>query len=75
MFVGEQRRTWRTGILLYKVGTLHPESKENAMNEIVDVVKEYWLYWSIPLVFLAVVLWIYRPSARSRYKEDGNMPF
>jgi cbb3-type cytochrome oxidase subunit 3 len=45
------------------------------MNELARMVVEYWLYWSVPLVFLAIVLWIYRPSARKRYKEDGNIPF
>lgn len=45
------------------------------MQEVLDVLVEYWLYWSIPLLFLAVVAWIYRPSAKDDYKADGNIPF
>lgn len=45
------------------------------MNEVVGLVAEYWLYWGVPLVFLAIVAWIYRPSAKKRYKADGNIPF
>lgn len=35
----------------------------------------YWLYLVIPLLFVAVVLWVYRPSAKKRYKADGMIPF
>jgi cbb3-type cytochrome oxidase subunit 3 len=45
------------------------------MNEVFNVVAEYWLYWSVPLIFLTIVAWIYRPSAKKRYKADGNIPF
>lgn len=45
------------------------------MDEVVNMIAEYWLYWGIPLVFLAVVAWVYRPSAKKRYKADGDIPF
>lgn len=36
---------------------------------------EYWLYWAVPLIFLVIVIWVYRPSAKKRYKDDGLIPF
>jgi cbb3-type cytochrome oxidase subunit 3 len=45
------------------------------MNEVVTVIAEYWLYWSVPLLFLVIVAWVYRPSAKKRYKTDGSIPF
>lgn len=45
------------------------------MNQLVNMLAEYGLYLGIPLVFLAVVAWIYRSSARKRYEDDGEMPF
>jgi cbb3-type cytochrome oxidase subunit 3 len=45
------------------------------MNPLVNSVVEYGLYLLIPLAFLAVVAWIYRPSAKKRYQADGNIPF
>jgi cbb3-type cytochrome oxidase subunit 3 len=45
------------------------------MNEVVNIVADYWLYWCVPLVFLVIVAWIYRPGAKRRYKDDGNIPF
>jgi cbb3-type cytochrome oxidase subunit 3 len=45
------------------------------MNQFVIMLPEYGLYVSIPLVFLAIVLWVYRPSGKKRYQADGNIPF
>lgn len=36
---------------------------------------EYWLYVIVPVIFVAIVLWVYRPSAKKRYKADGRIPF
>lgn len=36
---------------------------------------EYWFYMVVPLIFVAIVLWVYRPSAKRRYKADGMIPF
>lgn len=36
---------------------------------------EYWLYMVVPLIFVAIVIWVYRPSAKRRYKADGEIPF
>jgi cbb3-type cytochrome oxidase subunit 3 len=45
------------------------------MNEVVRVITEYWFYWSVPLIFLVIVVWIYRPAAKRRYRTDGSIPF
>lgn len=45
------------------------------MTQIVNMIGEYWRYLGIPLIFLAVVAWIYRPSAKKNYEADGNIPF
>jgi cbb3-type cytochrome oxidase subunit 3 len=45
------------------------------MDPLINRVAEYGLYLLIPLAFLAVVAWIYRPSAKKHYLADGNIPF
>ena len=45
------------------------------MDQLVDLFAKYGLFLGIPLVFLGIVIWIYRPSARKRYEADGNLPF
>jgi cbb3-type cytochrome oxidase subunit 3 len=45
------------------------------MSHLVNFLAEYGLYLGIPLVFLLIVAWIYRPSAKKRYEADGNLPF
>lgn len=45
------------------------------MNQLATFLAEYGLYLGIPLFFLALVAWIYRPSAKKRYQADGNTPF
>ncbi len=45
------------------------------MDSLLHIVSEYGLFLGIPLLFLAVVAWIYRPGARKRYEDDGRIPF
>lgn len=45
------------------------------MDQFINFIAEYGLFLGIPLVFVAVVIWIYRPSAKKRYLADGNLPF
>lgn len=45
------------------------------MDQLVNFLAEYGLFLGIPLAFLAIVVWIYRPSAKKRYQADGNLPF
>jgi cbb3-type cytochrome oxidase subunit 3 len=39
------------------------------------MIAEYGLYLVVPLIFVAIVLWVYRPAAKRRYKADGMIPF
>ncbi len=45
------------------------------MSTFLHFASEYGLFLGIPLIFLAVVAWIYRPGARKRYQDDGKIPF
>jgi len=45
------------------------------MTQIVDLLTRYGYFLGVPLALLAVVLWIYRPSAKKSYEADGNIPF
>jgi len=45
------------------------------MPPFLKMLSEYYIYLGIPLVFVAVVLWVYRPSAKRRYEADAKIPF
>jgi cbb3-type cytochrome oxidase subunit 3 len=45
------------------------------MDQLIDLFAKYGIFLGIPLIFLAIVVWIYRPSAKKRYEADGNLPF
>lgn len=45
------------------------------MNSLVEIFTAYGLFFGIPLIFLLIVVWVYRPGAGKRYREDGEMPF
>ena len=45
------------------------------MNAIFDQIAAYALYLGIPLLFLGIVLWVYRPGAARRYRADARIPF
>lgn len=34
-----------------------------------------WLYYLLPIVFIMIVLYIYRPWAKKHYEEDAEIPF
>ncbi len=42
------------------------------MRQRVTFLAEYGLYLGIPLVFLLIVTWIFRPSAKKRYETEGT---
>jgi cbb3-type cytochrome oxidase subunit 3 len=29
----------------------------------------------IPVIFLLIVAWVFRPGARQKYRRDANIPF
>ena len=45
------------------------------MAPFMDLLNAFGLYLGVPLLFVAIVAWIYRPSAKKRYQADGNIPF
>lgn len=45
------------------------------MSHLLDLLSTYGLFLGIPILFLLVVLWIYRPGAARRYREDARLPF
>lgn len=45
------------------------------MSGLIDVFTTYGLFLGIPLIFLLIVLWVYRPGAGKGYREDGEIPF
>lgn len=45
------------------------------MDWLMDLFADYGLFLGIPLIFLGIVAWIYRPGAKKRYQADANLPF
>ena len=45
------------------------------MNTMIDFITHYGFYLGVPVAFLAIVLWIFRPGSKSRYEADGTIPF
>ncbi len=45
------------------------------MDQFVNFLTEYGFFLGMPLLFLAIVVWVFRPSAKKRYQADGNLPF
>ncbi|MBJ6609363.1 MAG: CcoQ/FixQ family Cbb3-type cytochrome c oxidase assembly chaperone [Candidatus Thiothrix moscowensis] len=36
---------------------------------------ENWIYYLIPVAFIAIVVYVYRPWAKKRYQKDAEIPF
>jgi cbb3-type cytochrome oxidase subunit 3 len=53
----------------------HKNLQEIDMSQFLETFSAYGLYLGIPLLFLAIVAWVYRPGAKKRYQADGNLPF
>lgn len=45
------------------------------MARFLDLLSTYGLFLGIPILFLAIVFWVYRPGAGRRYREDARLPF
>jgi cbb3-type cytochrome oxidase subunit 3 len=45
------------------------------MSRILDLISTYGLFLGIPILFLLIVFWVYRPGAAHRYRKDGRLPF
>ena len=44
------------------------------MTQLVNILAEYSLYLGIPLALLAIVAWVYRPSAKNATRPMGIFP-
>jgi len=45
------------------------------MNQISILLAEYWVYFCVPLIFLGVVVWVFRPTGKASFQADGEIPF
>ncbi len=45
------------------------------MQTIMKFLSEYGWFIGVPLTFVALVAWVYRPGARRRYQQDGTILF
>lgn len=45
------------------------------MDNFINLITSYGLFLGIPLLFLAIVAWVYRAGAGKGYEEDGRIPF
>jgi cbb3-type cytochrome oxidase subunit 3 len=45
------------------------------VQDLINFVLTYGWFIGIPLVFLVIVFYIMRPSAKRRYREDAEIPF
>lgn len=45
------------------------------MNSWLEAIAPYLVWFGIPLAFVALVIWVYRPGARRRYQQDATIPF
>lgn len=43
------------------------------MYELLPLLKQLWLVWFLVL-FLGIVFWAFRPSARRRFEADAMIP-
>ena len=44
------------------------------MHDLVQFFLKTW-FFLIPIAFILLALWIFRPGARKRYEEDAEIPF
>ena len=45
------------------------------MSQLADLVTEYGLYAASLVAFIAIMAWVFRPSAKQRYQANGRIPF
>lgn len=45
------------------------------MDTFITFLRDYGWFIGPPLVVILVAAWVFRPSARARYRKDGNIPF
>ena len=45
------------------------------MESITQFLAHYGWFIAVPLVFLIIVIYVFRPGARRRYEQDARIPF
>jgi len=45
------------------------------MGEWLEWIVKYGWFIGIPLLFLIIVIYVYRPKRRKRYRKDAEIPF
>ncbi len=45
------------------------------MDDIINFIVQYAFFFGIPLIFIGIVIWVFRPKAKKRYQEDAKLPF
>lgn len=45
------------------------------MDTLKMLLEEYGWFIGVPVVFILIALWIFRPGAKKGYEEDGKLPF
>jgi cbb3-type cytochrome oxidase subunit 3 len=45
------------------------------MTSLLDLLSRYGWFFGVPIVFLVVIAWVFRPGAGRRYRKDAKMPF
>jgi cbb3-type cytochrome oxidase subunit 3 len=45
------------------------------MDAIINFITQYGFFFGIPLIFIGIVIWVFRPGAKQRYQADANLPF
>jgi cbb3-type cytochrome oxidase subunit 3 len=45
------------------------------MESITQFLAHYGWFIVVPLVFLIIVIYVFRPGARRRYEQDARIPF
>jgi hypothetical protein len=45
------------------------------MDTVLAFVRDYGWFVGPPLLLVVIAIWVFRPSARTRYRKDGDLPF
>ncbi len=45
------------------------------MDQLVDLLTKYGVFFGIPPLFLIIMAWISWPVAKRRHQADGHLPF
>ncbi|TVR57768.1 MAG: cbb3-type cytochrome c oxidase subunit 3 [Candidatus Competibacteraceae bacterium] len=49
-------------------------TRRTLVQAIAQFLSDYGWFIGIPVIFIVVVLYVFRPSARKKYEEHGKIP-